>query len=156
MKHIVTVLLAMIQLNAMDLSKENFIEDLKLDQFFGLRSFADSSDLKVISIRFKKGDIQKKHLQRSKIITQGIYCTSIENTIWWHSEMAAETAYVKDLPKDVRHFFIRQDGVGTQQPYWAKGVKPWKSFGPFVKPSGVGGNVPAGKKVYIDIYKGIK
>jgi RHS repeat-associated protein len=78
----------------------------------------------------------------------------IERFIWWQSEMASEYANFHDLPSDVRHFFIRQEGVGVQQPWWAKGRKPWRSFGPFIKP-GKGGDVPQGNRVYIDIYRGV-
>ncbi|MDR3711325.1 MAG: hypothetical protein P4L51_00795 [Puia sp.] len=59
-----------------------------------------------------------------------------------------------DLPLNVRHFFLRQEGEGKQAPDWAGDKKPFKSFGPFVNPGG--GDVPRGNNTYIDFYQGVK
>ena len=59
-----------------------------------------------------------------------------------------------NLPAGVRHFFLRQDGEGTQKPSWAGDKTPYVSFGPFRNPGG--GDVPKGDKTYIDFYEGVK
>ena len=78
---------------------------------------------------------------------------SIEQRQWQLSVDAAANA--GDLsPSDVRHFFLRQDGIGTQSLGWAGSSTPYQSFGPFI--NGGGGDVPRGKKTYIDFYKGVR
>ena len=78
---------------------------------------------------------------------------SIDKKAWQDSVAAANNALHMNLDKDVRHFFVRQDGVGIQKPWWANG-EPYKSYGSFINVGG--GDAPKGSKTYIDIYKGVK
>jgi len=63
------------------------------------------------------------------------------------------TAGNSDLPSDVRHFFMRQEGAGPQSAKHEESVIPYRTYGPFVN---VGGDVPAGTRMYIDFYLWIK
>jgi RHS repeat-associated protein len=78
----------------------------------------------------------------------------IEQRIWQDCQRAAEAAENFDLPNDVKHFFLRQDGVGRQTPAWASNTRPYRSFGPFINVGG--GDVPKGSATYIDFYRGIR
>jgi len=57
----------------------------------------------------------------------------------------------KTLPVNVTHFFIRQEGQGSQKPPWAENMILSKSYGPFRNIGG--GDVPKGDKTYIDFYQ---
>ncbi len=71
----------------------------------------------------------------------------------WELAIDASRA-VSDLPKDVRHFFLRAE-TGPQRPWFVpEGAVPYRSYGPFVNPGG--GDVPISTQVYIDFYRGIK
>lgn len=78
----------------------------------------------------------------------------IEKRIWNDCKEASKEAG-NSLPKDVKHFFIRQEGKGLQKPGWAGNKEPYISYGPFRK-VGKGGDVPEGNKTYIDFYQGVK
>lgn len=71
----------------------------------------------------------------------------------WNDSVKASGMDAK-LPAGVRHFFLRQDGEGTQKPDWAGNKTPYKSFGPFRNAGG--GDVPKGNETYIDFYQGVK
>lgn len=73
--------------------------------------------------------------------------------MWGDAVRASRAARQWNLPQDVRHFFMRQEGVGLQQPWWASGRTPYNSFGPFVAPRG--GAIPPGNRAYIDFYRGV-
>jgi RHS repeat-associated protein len=79
---------------------------------------------------------------------------AVERTIWTKCYEAAEKAARKNLPSDVRHFFLRQEGEGRQKPDWARNMTPYKTFGPFKNIGG--GDVPTGDKTFIDFYKGVR
>lgn len=76
----------------------------------------------------------------------------IEQMQWRLSKEAAEKAGTL-TPADVRHYFIRQEGVGKQKPYFAPNATPYLTLGPFYNSGG--GDVPKGNKTYVDFYKGI-
>lgn len=77
---------------------------------------------------------------------------------WRDCVAAANNASKSDLPPDVRHFFLRQEGEGPQyKKEWfpdGKRPTPYRSYGPFVNPGG--GDVPKGSNTYIDFYRGVK
>jgi hypothetical protein len=77
----------------------------------------------------------------------------IEMRVWSEAVRASQAAQRWSLLPDVRHFFMRQQGLGLQQPWWAQGRTPYQTFGPFVAPRG--GAIPAGNRVYIDFYRGV-
>jgi hypothetical protein len=79
---------------------------------------------------------------------------SIEQKAWNDSKTAADKAKTFNLSSDVKHFFMRQEGVGPQKPPWALNVTPYKTYGPFKNVGG--GSVPKGDKTYIDFYQGIR
>lgn len=81
-----------------------------------------------------------------------------ERMVWNLATDAAQGAQNLQLPPGVDHFFMRQDGMGSQKPPWGKDGapyegKPYKTFGPFINVGG--GKVPAGNKTYIDFYQGV-
>ncbi|GIW45622.1 MAG: hypothetical protein KatS3mg077_2904 [Candidatus Binatia bacterium] len=78
----------------------------------------------------------------------------VEMRVWDEAVRASQVAQRWNLPADVRHFFMRQEGIGPQQPWWAAGQAPYGTFGPFVAPTG--GAIPAGNRAYIDFYRGIR
>jgi RHS repeat-associated protein len=78
----------------------------------------------------------------------------IEQRAWKDCQDAAKEAENWNLPNNVKHFFLRQNGVGPQKPGWAGNNNPYATFGPFVNVGG--GDVPSGSAVYIDFYQGIK
>lgn len=78
---------------------------------------------------------------------------AIEKMIWKDALDAAAGAENWNLPKNVRHFFLRQEGVGPQKPGWATGMTPYATFGPFINVGG--GDVPRGSTAFIDFYQGV-
>ena len=77
----------------------------------------------------------------------------IEKRAWEDCKKAADQADFWDMFPDVNNFFLRQDGVGTQEPPWANG-DPEFTYGPFINVGG--GDVPKGNRTYIDVYRGVK
>jgi hypothetical protein len=69
---------------------------------------------------------------------------------WSDSIKAAIKAKNTKLHPNIDHFFLRQDGVGVQAPWWGKKLKKYHSIGPFNNFGG--GDVPKGSKTYIDFY----
>jgi len=68
--------------------------------------------------------------------------------------------YGIDPTNGARHFYLRtggvnENGIPNAQPYWAKGRKPHRSYGPFrnIKKTG---DVPKSTRAYVDIYRGVK
>jgi len=76
--------------------------------------------------------------------------STISQAVWSDSMHAAANS-IGSLPG--KHFFIRQQGVGYQQPPkrlgWGQG-KPIRTYGPFRNVGG--GDVPKGNHTFIDIY----
>ena len=72
----------------------------------------------------------------------------------WHLSLIAALEAGELSPETVRHFFIRQEGVGPQTPSWAAGDTSYRSFGPFINVGG--GDVPVGPATYIDFYQSIQ
>ena len=71
----------------------------------------------------------------------------------WQLALDAETMAGNLSPPAVRHFFIRQDGIGAQAPGWAGAQNPYRSFGPFINPGG--GDVPRGSNTYRRVSRGL-
>lgn len=77
----------------------------------------------------------------------------LEKRAWQYSKDAARLAQDEDLPADVYHFFLRQEGKGLQKPareQWGK-VERYESHGPFINTGG--GDAPRGNRLFIDFYR---
>ena len=57
------------------------------------------------------------------------------------------------MAPDVNNFFLRQAGIGRQAPPWANG-QPEFTYGPFINVGG--GDVPKGRRTFLDVYKGVR
>jgi hypothetical protein len=64
-------------------------------------------------------------------------------------DAAIEGAHSEQLPDNVNHFFLRQDGIGQQKPDWPPRVKKRFSMGPFHN-AGSRSKTRSHRKTYID------
>ena len=74
----------------------------------------------------------------------------LEERAWGLSAEAAKRANQEGLPPDAKNFFLRQEGVGPQDPGWDD-LEKYESIGPFQNTGG--GDAPRGPKLYIDFYR---